>query len=77
MIRPDVLIVGGARTPMTDYAGALKDVSAIELGAMAARGAFEPTGVRPEWIDHARIEHQEFGIRAPIRHDPELRYPNS
>jgi len=49
----DVFIVGGARTPMTDYVGALKDVSALELGAIAARGAFAKTGVAPEWIDHA------------------------
>jgi acetyl-CoA acetyltransferase family protein len=48
----DVLIVGGARTPMTEYVGALRDVSAIELGAVAARGAFEKTGVQPEWVDH-------------------------
>ena len=33
----DVFILGGARTPMTEYVGALKDVSAIELGAIAAR----------------------------------------
>ena len=37
---------------MAEYAGALKDVSAIELGAIAARGAFGKTGVKPEWIDH-------------------------
>jgi acetyl-CoA acetyltransferase family protein len=49
----DVLILGGARTPMTDYTGALKDVSALELGAIASRGAFEKTGVQPDWIDHA------------------------
>jgi len=48
----DVLILGGARTPMTEYVGALKDVSAIELGAVAARGAFQKTGVKPEWVDH-------------------------
>src|ERR687897_606798 len=51
----DVFIVGGARTPMTEYAGALKDVSALELGAIAARAAFEKTGVRPDWIDHAVV----------------------
>src|SRR5213079_2140062 len=50
-----VFIVGGARTPMTDYVGALKDVSALELGAIAARGAFEKTGVKPEWVDHAVV----------------------
>jgi acetyl-CoA acetyltransferase family protein len=51
----DVFIVGGARTPMTEYASALKDVSALELGAHAARAAFAKTGVRPEWIDHAVV----------------------
>jgi acetyl-CoA acetyltransferase family protein len=49
----DVLIVGGARTPMTEYAGALRDVSALELGAIASRAAFARTGVRPEAVDHA------------------------
>jgi acetyl-CoA acetyltransferase family protein len=48
----EVFIVNGARTPMTDYVGALKDVSALELGAIAARGAMERSGVRPDWIDH-------------------------
>ena len=38
---------------MTEYTGALKDVSALELGAIASRAAFERTGVKPEWIDHA------------------------
>jgi acetyl-CoA acetyltransferase family protein len=51
----DVFILGGARTPMTDYSGALKDFSALELGAIAARAAFVRTGVRPEWIDHAVV----------------------
>lgn len=51
----DVFVVGGARTPMTDYTGPLKDVSALELGAIAARAAFSKTGVKPEWIDHAVV----------------------
>ena len=51
----DVLILGGARTPMTDYTGSLKDISALELGAIAARAAFEKTGVKPEWIEHAVV----------------------
>ena len=49
----DVFILGGARTPMTEYVGALKDVSAIELASIASRAAFERTGVKPEWVDHA------------------------
>ncbi len=51
----DVFIVGGARTPMAEYAGALKDVSAIDLGARAAQAAFVKAGVSPEWVDHAVI----------------------
>jgi len=35
----EVFILGGKRTPMGEYVGALKDVSAIDLGAVAARGA--------------------------------------
>jgi acetyl-CoA acetyltransferase family protein len=46
------MIVGGARTPMVEYVGAFKDVSALELGAHAARAALERTGVRAEWVDH-------------------------
>jgi acetyl-CoA acetyltransferase family protein len=52
MQKPEVYIVGGARTPMTGYVGALKDVSAIELGAIASRGAFERTGIKPESVEH-------------------------
>ena len=48
----DIFILGGARTPMADYTGKLKDLSALELGAIAARAAMERTGVRPAQVDH-------------------------
>jgi acetyl-CoA acyltransferase 2 len=48
----DVFILGGKRTPMGEYVGALKDISAIELGAIAARGALAATGVAADEIDH-------------------------
>jgi acetyl-CoA acetyltransferase family protein len=47
-----VYLLGGARTPMAEYVGALKDISALELGAIAARAALERTGVPPESVDH-------------------------
>jgi acetyl-CoA acetyltransferase family protein len=47
-----VFILGGARTPMTQYVGALKEVSAIDLGAVAAKGALARTKVQPDWVDH-------------------------
>jgi acetyl-CoA acetyltransferase family protein len=48
----DVFVLGGARTPMADYVGALKDFSALQLGAIAATAAMQRTGVQPDWVDH-------------------------
>lgn len=46
-----VVIVDGARTPVGTFMGSLKDVSATELGAIAARAALERSQVDPAWID--------------------------
>src|SRR5881296_3771234 len=51
----DVFILGGKRTPMDEYVGALKDISAIDLGAIAARAALATTGVAPADVDHTII----------------------
>ncbi len=48
----DIFILGGARTPMGEYNGKLKDLSALELGGIAARAALERTGVGPGAVDH-------------------------
>jgi acetyl-CoA acetyltransferase family protein len=48
-----IYIVSGARTPMADYAGKLKDVSAIELAAIASRAALGRAGLGPEAVQHA------------------------
>ena len=47
----EVVIVGGARTPMREYVGDFKDVSALELGGHAARGALQRSGVEAGWVD--------------------------
>jgi acetyl-CoA acetyltransferase family protein len=52
MPQPEVVILGGARTPMAEYVGAFKDLSAIELGARAAAAALERSGVSPSWVDN-------------------------
>jgi acetyl-CoA acetyltransferase family protein len=56
MFPTDVVILAGARTPMSRYVGAFKDTSAIELGACAGREALRRAGVEP-----AEIEHAVFG----------------
>src|SRR6476646_3162417 len=52
MSTSSLFILGGVRTPMATYTGKLKDVSAIDLGTIAARAAMERTRVRPDMVDH-------------------------
>jgi acetyl-CoA C-acetyltransferase len=46
-----IVIVGGARTPIGSFGGALKEVPAHELGATASKAALERAGVAAEDID--------------------------
>jgi acetyl-CoA acetyltransferase family protein len=48
----DVMILGGMRTPMGEYNGALSDFSAIDLGSVAAKAALQKTEVAAEDIQH-------------------------
>ena len=62
MARDEVVILSGARTPMTEWVGgragngkpggALKDLSAIDLGALASKAALERSNVPADIIDH-------------------------
>ena len=45
------VIVGGVRTPMGGFGGALKDIPASELGAVAIKAALEQTNIRPQDVD--------------------------
>lgn len=47
----DVVLLGGARTPIGRLGGSLKASSAVELGATAIRGALERTGVPPDRVE--------------------------
>ena len=59
-MKSEIVIVGGARTPMCEYSGTpgygkLKDLSAIELGAHAAKAALERARIDPETIQHVVV----------------------
>ncbi|MCP3916511.1 MAG: thiolase family protein [bacterium] len=56
----DVVIVGGARTPMCEYVGTpgfgkLKDLSAIDLCAHSSKAALERAKVDPESVEHVVV----------------------
>ncbi len=48
----DVAIVSGVRTPMGRYCGKLRDFTAMDLGAVAAKGALDRAQVDPKEVDH-------------------------
>lgn len=56
MFPTDIVIVAGARTPMARYTGVFSEVSAIDLGAHAAKGAIQRSG-----IELAEFDHVVFG----------------
>jgi len=56
MFPSDVVIVAGARTPMARYTGVFSEVSAIDLGAHAAKAAIQRSRV-----DTAEFDHIVFG----------------
>ena len=47
----DVVIVSAVRTPVGKFMGALSELSAVELGAIAVRAAVERAGVSPADVD--------------------------
>lgn len=51
MSNDSIVIVNGARTPMGSFQGALKDVSATDLGATAIKAAVARAGVSGDIID--------------------------
>jgi acetyl-CoA acyltransferase 2 len=50
--KKEIVVLSAARTPFGKFCGALKDLTATELGVAAARAAMARAGVSPEEIDH-------------------------
>lgn len=47
----EVVIVSAVRTPIGSFGGSLKDVSAVNLGTIAAKEALNRANVKPEMVD--------------------------
>jgi acetyl-CoA C-acetyltransferase len=46
----EVVIVGAKRTPIGDFLGSLKDVSAVDLGVVAVNAALAQAGLKPDMV---------------------------
>lgn len=53
----DIVILGGARTAIGAFGGALAGISPIDLGTIVAKAALNRSGVSPDQIGHVAIGH--------------------
>lgn len=51
----EVVIVSGVRTPVASFGGSLKDVAAIDLGAMVVKEAVNRAGIKPEDVNEVIV----------------------
>ncbi len=57
MIDREVVIINGARTAIGRFGGVFRNLTVIDLGVAAVRGALQKAGVRPEQVDEVIIGH--------------------
>ena len=51
----EVVIVSGARLPVGSFGGSLKDISAIDMGAMVVKEAVKRAGIEPSDVDETIV----------------------
>ncbi len=51
----DLVLLDGVRTPMAEFCQSFADLSALELGALAAKGVLERASIDPDVIDHTFV----------------------
>ena len=57
MTNREVVIIDGARTAIGKFGGGAKDLSAVQMGAVAAQAALARSGVRPDQLDEVILGH--------------------
>ena len=51
----EVVIVSGVRLPVGSFGGSLKDISAIDMGAMVVKEAVKRAGIEPSDVDETIV----------------------
>lgn len=51
----ELVLLDGVRTPMAEFCQSFADLSALDLGTLAAKGVLERAAIDPEVIDHTFI----------------------
>lgn len=51
----DLVFIDGVRTPMAEFGQSFADLSALDLGALAAKAVLQRAAIEPEAIDHTFV----------------------
>lgn len=51
----EVVVVSGVRLPVGSYGGSLKEISAIDMGAMVVKEAVKRAGIKPEHVNEVIV----------------------
>lgn len=65
MAQREVVIAGGARTPIGKFGGALRQLDAVTLGTHVIRAAVDRAGIDPELVDEAIVGHARQAGNGP------------
>ncbi len=76
----DVAVVQGVRTPVGSFGGSLKDIPAVDLGALVIRETLQRSGIRPADVDEVIMGNvlqaglgqnpaRQAAVKAGIPHD--------
>ena len=65
MVKKENVIINGARTPIGRYGGAFRNLTVIDLGVAAVRGALQKAGVKPQQVDEVIIGHARQAGNGP------------
>ncbi|MBA7622961.1 Acetyl-CoA acetyltransferase [subsurface metagenome] len=61
----EVVIINGARTAIGRFGGVFRNLTVIDLGVAAVRGALQKSGVKPEQVDEVIIGHARQAGNGP------------
>ena len=53
----DIVFASAVRTPIGKFGGGLASLTAVELGAHAARATLERSGIAPDQVDQTILGH--------------------
>ncbi len=65
MVEKESVIINGARTAIGRFGGVFRNLTLVDLGVAAVKGAFQKSGVKPEQVDEVIIGHARQAGNGP------------